>query len=86
MASRSPCGSIFVLVTTSVIEEPTRPWFGVVPLFSTSAICCSDQSPIRVGVMFGKSSDVREQLTGHHTRASASRTVEPCQNQKSRRE
>ena len=54
MASRSVWGSIAVLVTTSVMEEPTRPWFGVLPVLSSSAISRSVQSPMRSAVILGK--------------------------------
>src|SRR3954467_4824884 len=53
IASRSVCGSIAVFVTTSVMDDPTRPWFGVAPVLSTSAISSCFQSPIRFGVMLG---------------------------------
>ena len=53
MASRSLCGNAAVLVTTSLMEDPTRPCVGVLPLFSNSATSCCFQAPMRVGVMFG---------------------------------
>ncbi len=52
-ASRSGCGSIAVLVTTSTMVEPTLSRVGVWPLVRTSAISALDQLPMRPGVMFG---------------------------------
>ena len=42
-----------VLVTTSTIDEPTRPCTGVTPVASMRAMSPCDHSPIRAGVMFG---------------------------------
>jgi hypothetical protein len=43
---RASQGDFWPFVTTSVIDDPTRPWLGVFPVFSSSATSRSLQSPI----------------------------------------